>query len=78
MLLTALERRWNFAIGDRSAKAHAFDEFVQCIDEMRWTEKERCYKFTTFRLDINLIPQWLQYDRTQDLELWVLKLEEDT
>ena len=76
MLLTALEKRWNFALGDRHAKAHAFDEFAQCIDEMTWREHERSYRFATCRLDVNLIPRWLQYGRTQDLELWVLTLEE--
>lgn len=74
--MTALEKRWNFGIGDTFARAHAFDEFMQCIDEMMWAEKGRTYKFAASSLDINLIPQWLQYDKTSDLELWVLKLEE--
>lgn len=73
-LLTAMEKRWNFAIGDTSARAHAFEEFMHCIEEMTWQENEKTFRIAASRLDVNLIPQWFRYDRNADLELWTLEL----
>jgi hypothetical protein len=76
-VLTAVEKRFNFAVGDTEPKAHAFEYFLSLLEsDGGWDNPatDKGPQLAATPLECRRVPQWLRYERGRDLELWVLKL----
>jgi len=75
IVITAMERRFNFAAGDTEARAHAFDYFSAFLEpdvNGEGSVSDKGPQLAASPLDWQSVPQWLQYERGRDLELWIL------
>ncbi|EDV27326.1 uncharacterized protein TRIADDRAFT_21429 [Trichoplax adhaerens] len=64
----AMEKRINFTLIDLEETAPAYNHFLSSLDEL--IVKNDC-KLTAQRIDISF-PQYFQYERVKQLELWKL------
>jgi predicted nicotinamide N-methyase len=73
-LWLSVEKRFNFNVEEMSPVAHGYNRFIEYVEGSRECiyylgKDERRRKFSGQRISL-LIPQYLEYDRTKDIELW--------
>lgn len=66
-LFLSLEKRLNFTLSELEVACPAYDHFRECLSKLQRTEGALHYDVQ--RIDTTF-PQFLQYERTQQLELW--------
>ena len=66
VLLMAAEKRFNFTLNELDARAHAHEHFCKLAQQQ--DSGLQC-----MRLDAAMVPQFLEYERGSDLELWLIQ-----
>ncbi|KAK9814145.1 hypothetical protein WJX72_001243 [[Myrmecia] bisecta] len=82
VMYVALEKRFNFTLRDMDARAHAFEYFVRLVSSDSSRQQpaagtEQVAGLSAERIQPATIPQVLKYERSEDLELWKIKLARD-
>ncbi|CAH3019547.1 unnamed protein product [Porites evermanni] len=67
-LLLTIERRLNFTLEELAVTSPAYNYFLSRIKELETKEQ----RLSTRKLDIDF-PNYLQYERVKELELWEIK-----
>lgn len=75
VLFTSMEKRVNFAFGDSTPRAHAHEHFLEKTEGMLWQDEGQIYRLVAQELEVDLVPQWFEYQRGKDLALFRLHLE---
>lgn len=68
VLLLAIERRLNFTLADLAVTSPAYQYFLDRVEALERKDK----KITARKLGTEF-PQYLQYERVKELELWEIK-----
>jgi predicted nicotinamide N-methyase len=76
-LWLSVEKRFNFVVEEVSSIAHGYNRFIEYVERSRecvytMDNIERRRRFSGRRISL-LVPQYLEYDRTKDIELWEIK-----
>ncbi|KAI0236223.1 Methyltransferase-like protein 22 [Lamellibrachia satsuma] len=66
-LFLSIEKRLNFSLLDLDVACPAYNHFRKCLNDLQ--ETEGTHSFNMQQID-TAFPQFLQYERTQQLELW--------
>eukprot|EP00873_Tetraselmis_striata_P034459 jgi/Tetstr1/454723/TSEL_041609.t1 len=76
MLYLAMEKRWNFTLADMDSRAPAFDHFMRHLGlpTLARTRLEQQRTLVATQLDVDSVPQRLEYERGKELELWTFQL----
>ncbi|CAK8696919.1 unnamed protein product [Clavelina lepadiformis] len=62
-----LEKRLNFTLDDLEVTCHEYDYFRKCLDALA------AKNLNVEIVEIDCLPQYFEYDRVQQLELWRIK-----
>ncbi|XP_077980676.1 methyltransferase-like protein 22 isoform X2 [Glandiceps talaboti] len=70
----AIEKRLNFTVADMDITCSAYEHFKDCLEFLRSLENDTDKRFTVTQLSTEF-PQYFQYARIAQLELWKISCE---